>query len=322
MKPKILVTRKLIDLSEQRLLKNFDAKLNLNDEPIPYKDLAKIANEYDGIICSSWDKLDKNFFDQLNQKVKIIAQIGIGYDNIDIVSAKKKNIIVTNSPNKANESVAEIVFFLMIGISRRTNEGIELIKNNKWKNAKIDWHKFMVGNSLKNKTIGIVGMGRIGRDIAKKARAFDMNIVYHNRKRLEKNLENNALYFSTVNEMVKHCDFVSVNCPGSKDSHQIINREVISLMKKNAILINTSRGDNVDDDALIDALKNKKIYGAGLDVFNNEPDLDKRYLDLENCILLPHIGSASNSTREEMGTQAVENLEAFFSAKPLISQVN
>ncbi|MDC1113221.1 D-glycerate dehydrogenase [Candidatus Pelagibacter sp.] len=322
MKPKILVTRKLVDLSEQRLLKNFDAKLNLEDEPIPHNDLAKIANEYDGIICSSWDKLDKTFFEKLNQKVKIIAQIGIGYDNIDIVSAKKKNIIVTNSPNKANESVAEIVFYLMIGVSRRTNEGIELIKKDKWKNAKIDWHKFMVGDSLKNKTLGIVGMGRIGRDIAKKAKAFDMNVVYHNRKRLEQNLENNAEYFSTVNEMVKKCDFISVNCPGSKDSHKVLNREAISLMKKNAIVINTSRGDNVDDDALIEALQNKKIYGAGLDVFNNEPNLDKRYLELENCILLPHIGSASNSTREEMGSQAVENLEAFFSNKSLISQVN
>ena len=322
MKPKILVTRKLVDLSEQRLLKNFDAKLNLDDEPIPYNDLANIANEYDGIICSSWDKLDKNFFEKLNQKVKIIAQIGIGYDNIDVVSARKKNIIVTNSPNKANESVAEIVFYLMIGISRRTNEGIELIKKNKWKNAKIDWHNFMVGNSLKNKTLGIIGMGRIGREIAKKARAFDMNVIYHNRKRLEQNLENNAKYFSTVNEMVKNSDFISVNCPGSKDNHQILNRDAISLMKKNAIVINTSRGDNIDDDALIEALQNKKIYGAGLDVFNNEPDLDKRYLELKNCILLPHIGSASNSTREEMGSQAVENLEAFFSNKPLISQVN
>ena len=322
MKPKILVTRKLVDLSEQRLLKNFDAKLNLEDEPIPYKDLAKISNEYDGIICSSWDKLDKNFFEQLNDKVKIIAQIGIGYDNIDIVSAKKKKIIVTNSPNKANESVAEIVFYLMIGISRRTNEGIELIKKDKWKSVKIDWHKFMVGNSLNKKTLGIIGMGRIGRDIAKKARAFNMNVVYHNRKRLEQNLENNAEYYSSVNEMVKICDFISINCPGSKDSRQILNKEVISLMKESAIVINTSRGDNVDDDALIEALKNKKIYGAGLDVFNNEPDLDKRYLELENCILLPHIGSASKSTREEMGTQAVENLEAFFFNKPLISQVN
>ena len=195
MKKKILVTRKIMDSAEERLKKKFDVFLNEKDIPIKNEDFAKIANQYDAMICSGWDKLDKSFFNKLNDKLQIIAGIGIGYDNIDVESAKNKKIIITNSPNKSNDAVAEVTIFLLIGAARKAYEGIKIVKSDKWKEKKIDWTNFMLGQSISNKTLGIIGMGRIGRVVAQRAKAFGMKIYYCNRNKLSSELENGAKYF-------------------------------------------------------------------------------------------------------------------------------
>ncbi len=179
----------------------------------------------------------------------------------------------------------------------------------------------MVGNEITGKTLGIIGMGRIGQIVADRARAFKMKIVYYNRNKLSKDLEKDATYYSDLKSMLPNCDYVSLHTPATPETKNIINSEILKLFPKHSVFINTSRGSTVDDDALIEVLQNKKIYGAGLDVFNNEPNLDKRYLELENCFVLPHVGSATHETRLAMSMLAVKNIKCFFSQKPLLSEV-
>jgi len=321
MKTKILITRKISDAAEEKLKNKFDVTLNLEDIPIPYEELINKANEHDGIVSTSWDKLDENFFNNIKDKLKIVAQVGVGYDNIAINSAKEKKIKVTNSPNVLNDAVAEITIFLMLAAARRAGEGFNLVKSGNWKNQKPDITKFMVGHAVTGKTLGIIGMGRIGRIVAKRVKSFGMKVIYFNRNKLSNELEYGAKYYSDLKSMMPECDFLSIHTPATTETKNILNASAISLLPEHSIVINTSRGSTVDDDALIEALKNKKIYAAGLDVFNNEPNLDKRYLDLENCFVLPHIGSATHDTREAMSMMAAANIEFFFEKKKLLSEV-
>ena len=184
-----------------------------------------------------------------------------------------------------------------------------------------DVYKRQIGNSVTGKTLGIIGMGRIGRIAAKYAKAFGMKIIYYNRNKLSNDLEDGASYYSDIKDMLPECDFVSIHTPATAETKHILNFSTISLLPRHAVVINTSRGSTIDDDALIDALENKKIYAAGLDVFNNEPNLDKRYLNLDNCFVLPHVGSATHETRLAMSMMAVDNIYCFFNGKPLISEV-
>ncbi len=321
MKPKILVSRKISDLAEEKLKKEFEVTLNPKDEPIPESELIKIVNDYDGMISTGFDKIGENFFKNLNGKLKIIAQVGVGYDNISIKSAEEKKIKVTNTPDVLNEAVAETTMLLILAASRRIGEAYNLVRADDWKNQKPDLTKFMVGNSVTGKTLGIIGMGRIGRMAAKSAKAFGMKIFYYNRNKLSEDLEDGAKYFSDIKTMLPECDFVTIHTPATAETKHILNSSTINLLPKHAVVINTSRGSTIDDDALIDALENKKIYAAGLDVFNNEPNLDKRYLKLDNCFVLPHIGSATHETRLAMSMMAVDNIYCFFNKKPLISEV-
>ena len=321
MKPKILVTRKISDGAEDKLKKEFDVDLNLKDEPIPTGELIKMGNDYDGLITSGFDKVGEEFFSNLTGKLKIIAHVGVGYDNISINAAELKKIKVTNTPNVLNEAVAETTILLILAASRRVGEAYNLVRTDNWKNQKPDLTKFMIGNSVTGKTLGIIGMGRIGRIAAKSAKAFGMKIIYYNRNKLSEDLEDGAKYYSDLNSMLPECDFVSIHTPATPDTKNILNAYTIGLLPKHAVVINTSRGSTIDDDALIDALQNKKIYGAGLDVFNNEPNLDNRYTKLDNCFVLPHIGSATHETRLAMSMMAVDNIYCFFNNKPLISEV-
>ncbi len=321
MRQKILVTRKISDLAEEKLKKEFDVQLNPTDTPIKDDDLSKLANNFDGIVSTGWDNLGINFFEKIERKLKIISQVGVGYDNISILSAQKKKIKITNTPDVLNESVAEITILLILAASRRATEGFNLVRSYKWKNLPPDMTKTMIGNSVTGKTLGIIGMGRIGRIAAKRAKAFGMKIIYNNRNKLSKDLEDGAKYYSDINTMLPECDFLSIHTPATAETKYILNASTISLLPKHAVVINTSRGSTIDDDALIDALENKKIYAAGLDVFNNEPNLDKRYLKLDNCFVLPHIGSATHETRLAMSMMAVDNIYCYFNKKPLISEV-
>ena len=321
MKPKILVSRKISDGAEEILKQEFDVTLNLEDKPYSYEELIKLANNHDGLISTSFDKLDKNFFDNLTGRLKVIGHVGVGYDNINTQSAKEKNIKVSNTPNVLNDAVAEITILLILASSRRIGEAYNLVKTNTWKDHRPDITKLMVGNEITGKTLGIIGMGRIGQIVADRARAFNMKIIYFNRNKLSKDLEKDAAYYSDLKSMLPNCDYVSLHTPATPETKNIINSETLKLFPKHSVFINTSRGSTVDDDALIEALKNKKIYGAGLDVFNNEPNLDKRYLELDNCFVLPHVGSATHETRLAMSMLAVNNLKCFFSNKPLLSEV-
>ena len=321
MKKKIFVTRKISDLAEEKLKNQFDTKFNLNDQPILTNELVKLANQYDGMISTGFDKLGEDFFKALDGKLKIIAQVGVGYDNISVKSAENKKIKVTNTPNVLNEAVAETTILLILAASRRIGEAYNLVRSNEWKNQKPDITKFMIGNSVTGKTLGIIGMGRIGRIAAKCAKMFGMKIIYYNRNKLSDDLEDGAKYYSEISSMLPKCDFVSIHTPATPETKHILNKSTISLLPKNAVVINTSRGSTIDDEALIHALKNKKIFAAGLDVFNNEPNLDERYLDLDNCFVLPHVGSATHETRLAMSMMAVDNICNFFNNKPLISEV-
>ena len=322
MKPKILVSRKISDDAEEILKKEFDVTLNLEDKPYPYEELIKLVNNYDGLISTSFDKLDKNFFDNLTGRLKVIGHVGVGYDNINTQSAKEKNIKVSNTPNVLNNAVAEITILLILASSRRIGEAYNLVKTNTWKDHRPDITKLMVGNEITGKTLGIIGMGRIGQIVAERARAFKMKVIYFNRNKLPKDFEKDATYYSDLKSMLPNCDYISLHTPATPETKNIINSETLKLFPKHSVFINTSRGSTVDDDALIEALKTKKIYGAGLDVFNNEPNLDKRYLELDNCFLLPHVGSATHETRLAMSMLAVNNLKCFFSNKPLLSEVD
>ena len=321
MKPKILVTRKMTDEAEKKLAESFDATFNKEDKPIPYEVLINLANQYDGLIVSGWDKFDENFFNKMNGKLKIIATFSVGYDHINIKSAEQKKIIITNTPNVLNDAVAEITILLMLATCRKAYEGFNLVKSGKWKNTKVDFVNFVMGQSMTGKTLGIIGMGRIGRIVAKRAKAFGMKIIYYNRKKLSDDLEEGAKYYESVNSMMPDCDFVSIHTPATSETKNILDNSAIELLPKHAIVINTSRGWTVDDDALIYALQNNKIYAAGLDVFNNEPTLDERYLSLDNCFVLPHIGSSNYETRDAMAMLAVNNIYAYFNNKSLPSKV-
>jgi len=257
----------------------------------------------------------------MNGKLKIIATFSVGYDHINIKSAEQKKIIITNTPNVLNDAVAEITILLMLATCRKVYEGFNLVKLGKWKDTKVDFVNFVMGQSMTGKTLGIIGMGRIGKIVAKRAKAFGMKIIYYNRKKLPDNIEEGAVYYESVNSMMPDCDFVSIHTPATSETKNILDSSALELLPKHAIVINTSRGSTVDDDALIKALQNNKIYAAGLDVFNNEPNLDERYLSLDNCFVLPHIGSSNYETRDAMAMLAVNNIEAYFNNKPLLSEV-
>ncbi|MCH6565767.1 MAG: D-glycerate dehydrogenase, partial [Proteobacteria bacterium] len=224
-----------------------------------------------------------------------------------------KQIIVTNTPDVLSDATAEIAILLMLGAARRASEGERLIRNQQWK----DWSPaFMVGQQISHKRLGILGMGRVGQVVARRARGFDMKIHYHNRKQLDANQEQGAIYHSTVEDLVSEIDVLSINCPASENTRGLLNGQLIARLPTHAIVINTSRGAIVDDDALIDGLKSGRIAAAGLDVFNGEPDaIHPEYRKLDNVFLLPHIGSATEETRVAMGFRAIDNLIAIFNGK-------
>ena len=321
MKPKILITRKISNEAEKKLRKFFSVTLNKKDEPIKYKKLIELCKKHDGVIVTAWDKLDKNFFNSLNGKLKIISTIAAGYDNINLVEAKKRKIKITNAPNLQNDAVAETTLLLMLAAARRAYEGVSMVKKNKWPLTKIDHTKFMVGKSITGKTLGIIGMGRIGRVVALRAKAFNMKILYHNRSKLASKAESGAKFFKNLKSMLIKSDFVSIHTNANAESKNILDKKNISYLKKNCVVINTSRGHTVDDKALIQALKNRKIFAAGLDVFKDEPNINPMYFKLDNCFTLPHIASGNEESRMATSMIAVDNIESYFKKRPLLSEI-
>ncbi len=311
-KPVVLVTRKLPEAVEARLARDYDARLNPDDALYQTDDLIERAQGAAAILPCHTERFAAQVIERLPESVRIIANFSVGYDHVDTAAAKRAGLIVTNTPDVLSDATAEIAMLLILGAARRAGEGEKLVRTATWK----DWSPaFMVGTQVTGKRLGIVGMGRVGQVVAQRARGFDMEIHYHNRARLEPASEAGAVFHQRLEDMLPLCDFLSLNCPATPDTRHLLNSDRIALLPEGAIAINTARGALVDDDALIAGLKAGKPAAAGLDVFNNEPDIDPRYRDLPNTFLLPHIGSATAETRDAMGFRALDNLDAFFAGQ-------
>jgi len=315
---KILVTRKLLQSNEERLKTLYDVKLNSNDELYSQKKLIDLSEGCDGVLSSLTDKLDADTINKLPKSVKILSNFAVGFGNIDIEAAKKINIAVTNTPEVLTDATAEIGILLILGACRRASEGIEAAKASNWK-----WSAdYLIGKQLTGTRLGILGMGRIGKKIAKIARSLGMIIHYHNRSKLSSDKEEGATYHKELKSLLSVSDVLSVCCPASKETINLINKETLEYLPKGAVVTNVARGDIVDDEALIDALERRKVYAVGLDVYKGEPNLNPDYLKHKSAFILPHLGSATKETRTAMANLAIDNLEEFFKTGKCKNKVN
>ena len=315
---KVLVTRRLLKSNEEKIKKLWDANLNLNDEIYSSKKIIELSKDCDAILSSIVDKIDKNVINSLSDRTKIISNFAVGYGNIDIEAAKKRNIIVTNTPDVLTDATAEIAMLLILGAARRAAEGMKRAREKNW-----NWAAdFLIGKQLSGSRLGILGMGRIGRAVAKRARPFGMEIHYHNRKKLKPELEQEAIYHKDIKSLFSVSDILSINCPATKETKNIINGKTLQYFPTGAIITNSARGDMIDDEAMVDALKNRKIYALGLDVYKGEPDIHPGYLNHSDVFVLPHLGSATKKTRTDMANLAINNIEEFFKTGKCKNQVN
>ena len=305
---KVLITRKLLKSNEDRISKLWDAKLNLNDEVYSQNKLIELSKDCNGILCSMVDKIDEETINKLSDSVKIISNFAVGFGNIDIKAARTKNIIVTNTPDVLTDATAEIAMLLILGAARRASEAITWVRNKNWK-----WSAdFLIGKQLEGSRLGILGMGRIGRAVALRAKAFNMKIHYRNRTRLKADLEAGANYHDSIKSLFSVSDILSINCPATPETTNIINKETLEFFPKGAIITNSARGDMIDDEDMVQALISKRIFSLGLDVYKGEPNIHPGYLNQPNVFVLPHLGSATIKTRTAMADLAIDNIEEYF----------
>ena len=315
---KILVTRKLLQLNEDRLKQIYDIKLNSNDELYSQKKLIEMSEGCDGILSALTDKLDEETINKLPKSIKILSNFAVGFGNIDLDAAKKRDIAVTNTPEVLSDATAEIGILLILGACRRASEGIDAARTSNWK-----WSAdYLIGKQLTGTRLGILGMGRIGKKIAKIAKSLGMTIHYHNRSKLSIDQEEGASYHKDLKSLLSVSDVLSVCCPASKETVNLINKETLEYLPKGAVVTNVARGDIVDDEALIDALDRRKVYAVGLDVYKGEPNLNPGYLKHKGAFILPHLGSATKQTRIAMANLAIDNMEEFFNTGSCKNKVN
>ena len=315
---KILITRKLIKDSEDKAVKTFESTLNTNDELYSQSKVIEMSQGCDGILTSLTDKMDKETIDKLPDTIKIISNFAVGFGNIDLDAAKKRGIAVTNTPEVLSDATAEIGILLILGACRRAAEGIESAKEGGWK-----WSAdYLIGKQLTGTRLGVLGMGRIGQKIAKIAKSLGMIIHYHNRSKLNVEKENGAIYHDSLKSLFSASDVLSICCPATKETENMINKETVEYFPKGAIITNVARGDIIEDEALIDALNRRKIYAVGLDVYKNEPNLNPGYLKIKTAFILPHLGSATKDTRIAMANLAIDNIDEFFKTGNCKNKVN
>jgi glyoxylate reductase len=315
---KVFVARKLLKSNEKRMSEIWDAKLNSEDKIYSQSELIELSRDCDGILCSIVDKFDAETINKLSDKVKIISNFAVGFGNIDIKAAMNKNIIVTNTPDVLTDATAEIAILILLGAARRATEGRKWVDKKNW-----TWSAdFLIGKQLTDSRLGILGMGRIGQALAERAKSFGMKIHYHNRKKLPPNLEKGAIYHESLKSLILVSDFFSINCPTTEETKKIINEETLSYFLNGAVIINSARGDMIDDEAMINALKSGKVFALGLDVYNGEPDIHPQYLKLDNVFILPHLGSATEKTRFAMADLAISNIEEYFKTGKCKNTVN
>ena len=314
-KPKILVSRRWPEAVETAMVKKYDVTFNIKDKPLSTNEFKDALSIYDAILPTVTDKISSEVFKVKNPRTKIFGNYGVGFSHIDIPAAKAAGITVSNTPDVLSDCTADITLTLMLMAARRAGEGEREVRSGNWKG----WRpRHLIGTRITGKTLGIIGFGRIGREVAKRAHfGFGMKIVVQNRSKIGNDIliRTNAHQVDNLDELLETSDFISLHCPGGDDNHHLISTKQFKKMKNSAILINTARGEVVDDNALILALKSKEISAVGLDVFNNEPNINPELMKFENAILLPHLGSATQETREAMGFRVLDNIADFFEGK-------
>ncbi len=310
-KPVVHLTRKLPDSTETRMRELFDARLNETDMPPSRDELQAMMQEADVLVPTVTDKLDADLLAGAGDQLKLIASFGTGVDHIDLAAAKARGITVTNTPGVLTEDTADMAMALMLAVPRRIAEGDRLTRSGEW----TGWAPTrMLGHRINGKRLGIIGMGRIGCAVAARARGFGLSIHYHNRKPVhpETEAELEATYWESLEQMLSRVDIVSINCPHTPATHRMLSREKLELMQPSAYLVNTSRGEVIDEEALAALLESGHIAGAGLDVYADEANITSALLDLPNVVLLPHIGSATIEGRLEMGDKVIINIQTFW----------
>ncbi len=309
-KLKVIVTRKLPDPVETRMRELFDTELNLDDTPMTTEALVAAVGRADVLVPTVTDRIDGRLLSRSGEQLRLIAQFGAGVDNIDVATAIQRGIAVTNTPGVLTEDTADMTMALLLAVPRRIVEGASVLMNGDFKGWSPTW---MLGQRIWGKKLGIIGMGRIGQAVARRAKAFGMQIHYHNRKpvgpRIEEALE--ATYWDSLDQMLARMDIVSVNCPHTPATFHLINTRRLALMKPEAYIINTARGEVIDEAALARAIRAGQLAGAGLDVFEREPSVNPDLIGLPNVLLLPHMGSATIEGRTEMGEKVIINIKTF-----------
>lgn len=312
-KPLVIVTRRLPDVIETRMRELFDARLNLEDKPYTRDDLLKAVAEADVLVPTVTDEIDAEVIAQAHPGLKLIANFGNGVDNIDVPAAHAKGITITNTPGVLTEDTADMTMALILATVRRIPEGSQVIAGGEWAGWAPTW---MLGRRITGRRLGIVGMGRIGQALARRAKAFGLSIHYHNRRRVPVSVEEEleATYWESLDQMLARMDIVSVNCPHTPATFHLLSARRLKLMRPTAILVNTARGEIIDETALTRLIEAGGIAGAGLDVFEQEPDVSPRLVKLarqNKVVLLPHMGSATYEGRIDMGEKVIVNVRAF-----------
>ncbi len=320
-KKKILLTRRWPEAVEKRLSQDYDATLNTDDVPMTTEAIGEALNEYDAVCPTVSDKLPASIFNGTH-KAQILGNFGVGFNHIDIAAAQKAGLTVTNTPGVLTDCTADTALTLMLMLARRAGEGERELRAGKW----AGWRPtHMMGTRLRGKTLGIIGMGRIGIATAKRAHAaFGMRVVFYNLVDVPEEYiaDMGALRMDTIEDVLRAADVVSLHIPGGGENTHMMNAERLALIGPKGMLINSARGDVIDQKALIAALKEGKLGGAGLDVFEGEPDVPAELIAMENTVLLPHLGSATTETREDMGNMVADNLDAFFAGKQVPNPVS
>jgi len=311
-KPVLLITRRLRDAVQARAKRDYRVILNMADKVFSRDELVTKCQSVDAVLPCHTEHFTAEVIAALPAQLRIIANHSVGVDHVDLAAARARGIVVTNTPDVLSDATAEIAMLCMLGAARRGAEGDAMIRAGKWD----FWSPaFMVGRQVTGKRFGVLGMGRVGQVAAERARGFGMQVHYHNRSRLPEHLEKGAIWHDTVAGLLAVSDVLSLHCPATPDTTGIINARTLALLPERAILVNTARGTLVDEAALIDALQSGRLFAAGLDVFQTEPGGNPALAALRNVFLLPHIGSATEETRDAMGFRALDNLDAFFAGK-------
>jgi len=309
-KLKVVVTRRLPDPVETRLRELFDAELNETDKPFSAEELASAVQRAEVLVPTVTDRVDSRVLSRAGEQLRLIAQFGAGVDNIDVATAVQRGITVTNTPGVLTEDTADMTMALILAVPRRIAEGVKVVENDEFLGWSPTW---MLGRRITGKRLGIIGMGRIGQAVARRARAFGLQIHYHNRRRVSAHVENEleATYWESLDQMLARMDIVSVNCPHTPATYHLLSARRLALLKPHAFVVNTARGEVIDEAALARMLEKKELAGAGLDVFEHEPAINPKLKKLPNVVLLPHMGSATLEGRIDMGEKVIINIKTF-----------